>query len=115
MVQNMENTEEKKFIRKQKPEKIAHMVEAIFGCKWSITVYMLLKYGINRPGQMVRSVEGLSTKSLNACLKRNIEFGILKKVVYNESPPRVEYFVTGFGMKFIEVFNKIEELQQSIE
>ena len=111
----MENTEEKKFIRKQKPEKAANMVETIFGCKWSITVYMLLKHGINRPGQMVKSVEGLSTKILNTCLKRNMEFGIIKKEIYNESPPRVEYFVTDFGKKFINILNHIEELQLLIE
>ena len=50
------------------------MVETIYGCKWSLTVYQLLANGINRPGEMVRSVEGLSTKVLNECLKRNVEF-----------------------------------------
>ena len=32
------------------------MVETIYGCKWSLTVYRLLANGINRPGEMVRSV-----------------------------------------------------------
>ena len=41
------------------------MVETIYGCKWSLTVYRLLANGINRPGEMVRSVEGLTTKVLN--------------------------------------------------
>ena len=54
------------------------MVEAIYGCKWSLTVYHLLAKGINRPGEMVRRVEGLSTKVLNACLRKNLEFGILE-------------------------------------
>jgi len=65
------------FSRKSAPEKSARMVETIVGCKWSLTVYNLLNNDINRPGEMVRSVEGLTTKVLNACLKRNIEFGIL--------------------------------------
>lgn len=54
------------------------MVEAIYGCKWSLTVYQLLAHGINRPGEMVRSVEGLTTKVLNECLRKNLEFGILE-------------------------------------
>ena len=45
------------------------MVETIYGCKWSLTVYQLLANGINRPGEMVRSVEGLSTKVLNECFE----------------------------------------------
>ncbi len=91
------------------------MVETIFGCKWSLTVYQLLEKDINRPGEMVRSVEGLTTKVLNACLKRNTDFGILEKVSYPEVPPRVKYVVTDFGKKFIRVLTEIEKLQDEID
>ncbi|NOH21752.1 winged helix-turn-helix transcriptional regulator [Vibrio europaeus] len=109
------NNKEKKFSRKVAPQSSARMVETIYGCKWSLTVYQLLAVGINRPGEMVRSVEGLSTKVLNQCLKRNVEFGILDKVVYNELPPRVEYQVTDFGEKFLAVLEQLEALQQEID
>ncbi len=91
------------------------MVESIYGCKWSLTVYMLLANGINRPGEMVRSVEGLSTKVLNECLRRNTKFGILKKNTFSEVPPRVEYEVTAFGQKFIKILYELEKLQQDID
>ncbi len=91
------------------------MVETIYGCKWSLTVYQLLANGINRPGAMVRSVEGLSTKVLNECLRKNTQFGILERVTYNETPPRVEYKVTEFGSKFIRVLDELEKLQSEIE
>ncbi len=91
------------------------MVETIYGCKWSLTVYQLLANGINRPGEMVRSVEGLSTKVLNECLKRNVEFGILDKQMFNELPPRVEYQVTPFGEKFLLILDQLESLQNEID
>ena len=91
------------------------MVETIYGCKWSLTVYQLLANGINRPGEMVRSVEGLSTKVLNECLKRNVEFGILDKQMFNELPPRVEYQVTPFGEKFLLILEQLEHLQNEID
>lgn len=91
------------------------MVETIYGCKWSLTVYQLLAEGINRPGAMVRSVEGLSTKVLNECLRRNANFGILERVSYNEVPPRVEYKVTQFGERFIRILDELENLQSEIE
>ena len=91
------------------------MVETIFGCKWSLTVYQLLANGINRPGEMVSNVEGLSTKVLNDCLRKNTEFGILERTSYNEVPPRVEYKVTPFGSKFIRVLDELEKLQEEIE
>jgi DNA-binding HxlR family transcriptional regulator len=109
------NSNEKIFLRKSAPEKTARMVETIFGCKWSLTVYHLLANDINRPGEMVRSVEGLTTKVLNQCLNRNIDFGILDKQIFNELPPRVEYEVTDFGQKFIKVLEQIESLQQEID
>ncbi|KEK29559.1 winged helix-turn-helix transcriptional regulator [Shewanella xiamenensis] len=109
------NNNEKIISRKSPPERSARMVETIYGCKWSLTVYQLLANGIQRPGEMVRSVEGLSTKVLNQCLKKNIEFGILDKVIYNELPPRVEYQVTEFGQKFLHILDELEKLQQEID
>jgi len=106
---------ENKFPRKLSPEKSARMVETIYGCKWSLTVYQLLDRGINRPGEMVRNVEGLSTKVLNACLKRNTEFGIVERIAFNEVPPRVEYKVTPFGTKFIRILDELEKLQEDID
>ncbi len=91
------------------------MVETIYGCKWSLTVYQLLENGINRPGAMVRSVEGLTTKVLNDCLQRNAKFGILERVTHNEVPPRVEYKVTRFGKKFIRILDELEKLQSEIK
>ena len=78
-VQDVEKSAEK-LSRKYPPQQTARMVEAIYGCKWSLTVYQLLDTGICRPGEMVRSVEGLTAKVLNECLRRNIEFGIIERV-----------------------------------
>ena len=103
-----------KFLQERPPEQAAHMVETIYGCKWSLTVYRLLANGINRPGEMVRSVDGLTTKVLNECLRRNMKFGILKRIAFPEIPPRVEYKVTKFGTKFIRILDELEKLQHEI-
>jgi DNA-binding HxlR family transcriptional regulator len=105
----------KKFSKKTAPERSARMVETIYGCKWSLTVFSLLANGINRPGEMVRCVEGLSTKVLNECLRKNMEFGILEKTVYPELPPRVEYALTPLGEKFIRILDSLEKLQQEMD
>jgi len=106
---------QKKYVRKLEPNESAKMVESIYGCKWSLTVYQLLADGVNRPGEMVRRIEGLSTKVLNQCLRKNIEFGILERISYNEVPPRVEYRVTDFGTQFMVVLDQLEKLQNEIE
>lgn len=107
--------QEKKLSRKFAPMQTANMLQTIYACKWSLTVYQLLKTGINRPGEMVRNVEGLTTKVLNECLRKNIEFGILERIAYNEIPPRVEYKVTPFGDKFMSVLDELEKLQSELE
>ena len=111
----MMNNQGKLISRKTPPKDSARMVETIYGCKWSLTVYQLLTKKINRPGEMVRNVEGLTTKVLNSCLKKNTDFGILEKISYPEVPPRVEYQVTEFGQKFIRVLDEIEKLQAEID
>jgi DNA-binding HxlR family transcriptional regulator len=108
-------TKGKKYSRKTAPLDSARMVETIYGCKWSLTVYQLLKAGINRPGEMVRNVDGLSTKVLNDCLRKNVEFGILEKKSFPEIPPRVEYTITPFGTKFMGVLDILDDLQQELE
>lgn len=105
---------EKIISRKLAPNKSARMLETIYGCKWSLTVYQLLAEGINRPGEMVRVVDGLTTKVLNECLKKNVQFNILDRVSYNEVPPRVEYQVTSFGEKFMRILDELDKLQNEI-
>jgi hypothetical protein len=57
---------------------------------------------------MVRSVDGLTTKVLNGCLRKNLDFGIINRVAYPEIPPSVEYEITAFGRKFIGSLDQIE-------
>src|SRR5882724_8781602 len=103
------------FSRKSVFTRSARMVEAIYGCKWSLTVYRLLADGIHRPGEMVRRVEGLSPKVLNECLRKNCRFGIIERVAYHEVPPRVEYAITPFVSKFIRILNELEKLHDDMD
>ena len=92
------------------PPAQADLVHRICGCKWSLTVFAMLDQGINRPGEMVRAVDGLTTKVLNECLRRNIEYGLISKRTFPEVPPRVEYAITGYGARFRRVLQEIEAL-----
>jgi DNA-binding HxlR family transcriptional regulator len=107
----MDITEENKIKRIQLNE--THQIfQTIFGCKWSLTIYSLIEKGVNRPGQIEKSVEGLSTKVMNHCLKKSVEFNILKKVTFNELPPRTEYSFTNFGQKFLLILDEIKKLSE---
>lgn len=100
--------------KSEKPDS-KRMVENIIRCKWSLSVLSLIKQGVNRPGAMEKSVEGLTTKVLNERLRKLLNFGILEKTIYPEIPPRVEYNLTKFGHKFIGVLDAIEALENDLE
>ena len=105
---------EKKISRRVPPRHVGRMVETVVGCKWSLTVVDLVKRGIRRPGAMERTVEGLTAKVLNDCLRLLVSYGVLEKQSYPEVPPRVEYRFTTFGRKFVETFRMLDNLEFSL-
>jgi DNA-binding HxlR family transcriptional regulator len=109
MVDNVENPSKKNLLREGVPE-VHLMFESCIGCKWTLHVLSQIRKGINRPGALVRTAEGLTTKVLNERLAKLVRFDVLEKISFPEVPPRVEYRLTGFGEKFVGVLDQIERL-----
>jgi DNA-binding HxlR family transcriptional regulator len=107
-------TNEKKILRRVPPRHVGRMVERVVGCKWSLTVVDLVQRGVRRPGAMERTVEGLTAKVLNDCLRLLVSYGVLEKRSFPEVPPRVEYYFTSFGRKFVETFETLDALEEKL-
>lgn len=90
-------------------------LEDIVGCKWSIHILTLIRQGINRPGVIARSINGLTTKVQSDCLRKMVNLGILEKIAYPEVPPRVEYELTAIGNHFVKILDSLAELQEDID
>jgi DNA-binding HxlR family transcriptional regulator len=86
------------------------MAEDIMGCKWSLIVIQLVRQGIRRPGLMERTIDGLTAKVLNERLRKLTNYKILQRHAYPEIPPRVEYYLTPFGEKFVSILDGLIEL-----
>lgn len=117
MMENQTYSLEKNFASTQQQSvksqpTVAYIVEHTLGCKWMLEVLRLIRTGINRPGAMTRSLEGLTTKVLNERLSDLLNFGIVEKISYPEIPPRVEYTLTEFGQRFVRILDMIDELEQ---
>lgn len=93
------------------PPPVARMVEDVIGCKWSLAVLDCARRGVARPGEMVRVIDGISTKVLNERLRKLVQYEILSKQIYAEVPPRVEYRLTSFGLQFVDVLDYIASLE----
>ena len=87
------------------------MIADCLGCKWTILLMEQIAQGINRPGQLVRKCDRLSTKVLNQCLRQMIKYGIIEKKCFAQIPPKVEYALTPFGLELFQLLKEIELLQ----
>jgi DNA-binding HxlR family transcriptional regulator len=85
-------------------------LEDVIGCKWSVSVLTHVGKGIHRPGELERSIEGISTKVLSERLRKLVEYDLLDKKSYAELPPRTEYQLTEKGKKLVEIINQIHAL-----
>lgn len=94
---------------------VAEVVEAVFGCKWSLRILGLIRTGVCRPGAIERELAGLTPKVQNYYFRRMVSLGILERVVYPAVPPHVEYQLTAFGQRFMPILDAIEALQRELE
>ena len=72
-------------------------VLARVGDKWSVLLVALLGDGPMRFNEMRRSVEGISQRMLTLTLRALERDGLVKRTVFPEIPPRVEYELTRLG------------------
>ena len=76
----------------------------VIGGKWKPKVlFHLARNEVVRFGALRRAVYGISEKMLIQSLKELEKDGIVRRRVYREVPPRVEYSLTALGQSFIPV------------
>lgn len=99
---------------KVSPPPLSKVTTVMVGCKWSLSIFQRIQEGIERPGQIQKSIDGLSTKVMNHCLRKHLEFVILERRKFPKIPPRVEYHITPFGKKFIRILKAIHDLDNEV-
>lgn len=71
---------------------------AIVGGRWKLRILFQLFGGrVQRFSELERALPGISQKVLNQQLRQLEQDGMLRRVAYAESPPRVEYSLTPWG------------------
>jgi DNA-binding HxlR family transcriptional regulator len=89
-----------------------HRLTDILRCKWTLAVLDALAQGVNRPGQIIRALPGLSTKVLYERVHKLERYGLLVRHAYPEIPPRVEYELTERGRRLIKLVRQMREFAQ---
>lgn len=70
---------------------------SIIGRKWTLLVLRDLLTGTKRFGQLQRSLEGISPRTLSTRLDELEKQGIVKRKIFREVPLHVEYSLTPRG------------------
>lgn len=65
--------------------------------KWAVLMLRCLSEGVQRFSQLRKQIDGISEKMLTQTLKTLEHDGFIKRTVYPEVPPRVEYELTELG------------------
>jgi DNA-binding HxlR family transcriptional regulator len=75
---------------------------ALIGDKWTPIVLYVLGHRMKRYGELQRHLPDISKKMLTQTLRDLEQGGLLRRTVYAEVPPRVEYELTALGRIYLE-------------
>lgn len=91
------------------------IAQKIIERKWAIMILYHLNTGngILRFGELDRLIPKVTQSTLTKELRTLEKYELIKRKLYPEVPPKVEYSLTEIGIKFVSVLEQL--LQWSIE
>ncbi|MBI2855020.1 MAG: helix-turn-helix transcriptional regulator [Chloroflexi bacterium] len=75
--------------------------------RWTLLILRDLLAGTKRFGELRRSLAGVSPRTLSQRLKELEDAGVLKRTIYAEIPPRVEYTLTEKGRSLSPILDQM--------
>lgn len=93
---------------------VAKVVQAAFrravgmiNGRWKLEILWLLSQGVHRFGELKRGLPGITQHMLTAQLRGLEKDGLVKRTIYAEVPPRVEYEITPAARRLRPIFVEI--------
>jgi DNA-binding HxlR family transcriptional regulator len=87
--------------------------------RWKLEILWLLSHGTRRFGELKRGLPGITQHMLTAQLRALERDGLIKRTIYAEVPPRVEYENTEAARRlrpiFVEIVKWAEEQQTLVD
>jgi len=82
---------------------------AIFGGKWKLEILWLLSQRMYRFNELRRAIPGVTQHMLTMQLRELENDGLVRRTIYAEVPPRVEYELTDETLRLRPVFEAMVE------
>ena len=75
--------------------------------KWRIVIFKELSWGPLRYGRLRQALPGISPKVLTGLLREMEDEGLVRREVFPEVPPRVEYSLSAKGLSLFVIFKEL--------
>ena len=95
--------------KEELPECPVATTVALIGSKWKLLIIRNLLQRPWRFNELKKDLEGISQKVLTDSLRSMEEDGIIKRTVYPEVPPRVEYALSDLGETMRPILDAMQE------
>ena len=82
--------------------------QSLISGKWAVLILLYLEEGPIRFNELLRKMPKMTHATLSVQLKSLEENGLVRRVQYEDIPPRVEYSLTDIGRKFHPVIAAME-------
>lgn len=93
--------------KKDLPDCPAVTTLSLINSKWKVFILQRLKERSWRYNELKRTIDGISQKVLTDSL-RSLEYdGLIKRKIFNEKPPHVEYSLTTLGEKLQSILDAL--------
>jgi DNA-binding HxlR family transcriptional regulator len=79
----------------------------VIGGKWKPLILWYLGDNVVRFGELQKGLPGVNAKMLTKQLRELEEDGVIRRTVYPEVPPRVEYTITNFGKTLLPIMEAL--------
>ena len=81
----------------------------MFSTRWSFLIVKSLLAGTKRFNELKQSLKPITQKVLATNLRNMETQGIVKRIAYQEKPPRVEYTLTDIGYSLAVVLDAMAD------
>ena len=111
-------------IEKTKADSTRHQVKTgcvleaalqVIGGKWKVVILHYLLPGKQRFGELRRAMPNCTQRIMTLQLRELERDGLVKRTVFAEVPPRVEYEVTAFGRSLEPVLKRLGEWGRALK
>ena len=82
-----------------------HLSREILNGKWKPALLHAIAMGIKRPSEIFRTLHDATQRVVNVQLKELETHGMIKKKIFEQMPPKVEYSLTEIGWSLMPIID----------